>query len=62
MIVIDILLFGLVAGLIGIKVAVLAAAAILFIRGLAGRARQRKIASTPVGRRRGRQHRLDVHA
>ena len=56
---IDTLLFGLVAGLIGFKTALLAAAAILFLYTMTGRTRQRKMASARVA---VRTPRLDVHA
>ena len=59
MIAIETLLFGLVAGLIGVKLALLAAAAVLFVYALTARARQRRVAHAP---RPGRQRRLDVHA
>lgn len=48
MIIVDTLLFGMVATLLGLKVALLAAAAVLFVRGLAERMRQRKTASAPA--------------
>ena len=59
MIAIDTLLFGLLSGLIGLKVALLAAAAVLFVYGLTAHARQHKVTSAPVP---VRQRRLDVHA
>lgn len=57
MIAINTLLIGLVAGLVGLKVALLAAAAVLFVHGITKRARSRKVMPSPV-----RQPRLDVHA
>jgi hypothetical protein len=59
MITINSLLYGLVAGLVGLKLALLGVAAVLFIYTLKERNRQHKVASarTPV-----RQRRLDVHA
>ena len=60
MIAIETLLFGLVAGLVGFKVVLLAAAALLFVYGITRRSRcQQKLARVraPVHR-----PRLDVHA
>jgi hypothetical protein len=59
MIAIETLLSGLVAGLVGFKVVLLAAAALLFAYGVTRRSRQQKLARvrTPV-----RRPRLDVHA
>ena len=59
MIAIDTLLFGLVAGLVGFKVVLLAAAALLFMYGVTRRSRQQKLArvKAPV-----RRPKLDVHA
>jgi hypothetical protein len=59
MIAIESLLFGLVAGLIGVKLALLAAAAVLFVQALTARARQRRLARPPAP---VRQPRLDLHA
>jgi hypothetical protein len=58
MIAIETLLFGLVGGLIGVKLAALAAAAVLFVYGLTARPRQPRVAAAPAtaGRKR-----LDVH-
>ena len=54
MIAIDLLLVGLVAGLVGFKVVLLAAAALLFVYTLTARARKRRLARepTPVQQRR----------
>ena len=57
MITINSLLYGLVAGLVGLKVALLAAAAVLFLYTLMER-RQHRIASA---RAPARRQRLDVH-
>jgi len=57
MIAINSLLYGLVAGLIGLKIALLAVAAVLLLYTLTARSRQHKVAPAPVRRRR-----LDVHA
>ena len=59
MIAIDTLLFGLVAGLVGFKVVLLAAAALVFLYGVTRRPRQRKLVRmrAPV-----RRPRLDVRA
>ena len=59
MIAIETLLFGLLGGLIGLKVALLAAAAVLLVYGLTVHTRQRKVTSAPVP---VRQRRLDVRA
>ena len=48
MIGIDTLLFGLVAGLIGFKFAMLATATVLLIYAITGRARRRKAARVPA--------------
>lgn len=58
MIATETLLFGLVGGLIGLKLAALAAAAVLFAWGLAARTRRPGVAATPATSRRKR---LDVH-
>jgi len=57
MITLNSLLFGILAGLISLKVVLLAAAAVLLVHGLTVRARRRQVAPTPV-----RHRRLDVHA
>jgi len=57
MITINTFLYGLVAGLVGLKIALLALAAVLFVYTLTERARQHEAEPAPV--RRGR---LDVHA
>jgi hypothetical protein len=57
MITLNALLFGILAGLISLKVVLLAAAAVLLVHGLRVRARQRQVARIPV-----RHRRLDVHA
>jgi hypothetical protein len=51
------LLYGVLAGLISLKVVLLAAAAVLLVHGLTERVRQRRLAPAPV------KHRgLDVRA
>ena len=57
MITLNALLFGVLAGLISLKVVLLAAAAILLLHGLTERVRQRRLAPAPV-----RHRRLDVRA
>ena len=59
MMAIETLILGLVAGLVGFKVALLAAAALLVVYGLTRRSRRQKMARVraPV-----RRPRLDVHA
>ncbi len=57
MITLNALLFGVLAGLISLKVVLLAAAAILLLQGLTERVRQRRLAPAPV-----RHRRLDVRA
>jgi len=59
MIAIETLLFGLVAGLVGFKVVLLAAAALLLVYGVTRHSRQQKLAQmrAPIHR-----PRLDVHA
>jgi len=59
MIAIETLLFGLVAGLVGFKVVLLAAAALLFVYAVTRRSRQQKLARV---RAPARPPRLDVHA
>ena len=59
MIAIDTLLFGLVGGIIGVKLAALAAAAVMVVYGVTAPATQARIA--PV-RATARRQRLDVHA
>ena len=59
MIAIDTLLFGLLGGLVGLKIFLLALAAVLFVYTLTQGNRQRKIASA---RAPARPPRLDVHA
>jgi hypothetical protein len=49
MAILDTLLFAMIAGLITLKVVLLAAAALLFLRSLTGRIRQRKIAPAALG-------------
>jgi hypothetical protein len=51
------LLYGVLAGLISLKVVLLAAAAVLLLHGLTERVRQRRLAPAPVKHRR-----LDVRA
>jgi len=57
--ILDTLLFGMLAGVISLKVALLAAAAVLLVYGLTERVRQRKIAPAAVA---VKQPGLDVHA
>ena len=59
MIAIETLLFGLVAGLVGFKAVLLAAAALLFVYGITRRSRKQKLVRM---RAPGRRPRLDVHA
>jgi len=59
MIAIETLLFGLLGGLVGLKVFLLGLAAVLFIYTLTERNQQRKMTSVPAPARRPR---LDVHA
>ena len=59
MIAIDSILYGLLGGLVGLKVFLLGLAAILFVYTLTERTRQRKMASVRAPDRRPR---LDVHA
>ncbi len=59
MMTIETLLLGLVGGLVGLKVGLLATAALLFLYGLTERARHRKVVRAPAP---VRQPRLDVHA
>ncbi|MGB5261296.1 MAG: hypothetical protein WBO34_12340 [Gammaproteobacteria bacterium] len=59
MAILDTLLFGMIAALIALKVALLAAAALLFVGGLASRIRQHKAAPVAVA---GRHPRLDEYA
>ncbi|MGD2075009.1 MAG: hypothetical protein PVG38_08835 [Gammaproteobacteria bacterium] len=61
MIAIDTLLFGLVAGLIGFKLALLAGAALLFVHGLSWRSGRDKPSPMPAPAK-VRQRKLDVHA
>ena len=57
--ILDTVLFGMLAGIITLKVALLAAAAVLLVHGLTERVRQRKVASAAVA---VKQPGLDVHA
>ena len=59
MITINTLLYGLLGGLVGLKVFLLGLAAVLLVYTLTERTRQRKMASVRVHDRRPR---LDVHA
>jgi hypothetical protein len=59
MTIVDTVLFGMLAGVITLKVALLAAAAVLLVYGLTERIRQRKIAPAAVT---VKQSGLDVHA
>lgn len=56
---IESILYGLIGGLVGLKIGLLGLAAFLFIYTLTKRKRQRKMASVRVPARRPR---LDVHA
>ena len=56
---IDSILYGLIGGLVGLKIFLLGLAAILFVYTLTERTRQRKMASVRVPDRRPK---LDVHA
>jgi hypothetical protein len=56
---IETFLFGLVAGLVGVKLAILAAAAVLLLYALTARARQRKLSRAPKP---VRQRGLDLQA
>jgi len=59
MTILDTVLFGMLAGLITLKVALLAAAAVLLVYGLTERIRQRKVAPAKVP---VKHPGLDVHA
>ena len=59
MIAIETLLFGVVAGLLGLKLVLLAVAAVLFVNVLMQRARQRRMVRAPKPVRRPG---IDVHA
>ena len=59
MTILDTILFGMLAGVITLKVALLAAAAVLLVYGLTARIRQRKGAPAAVA---ARHPGLDVHA
>ena len=59
MTILDTILFGMLAGVITLKVALLAAAAVLLVYGLTERIRQRKGAPAAVA---ARHPVLDVHA
>jgi len=59
MISIESILYGLLGGLVGLKVFLLGLAAVLFIYTLTERNRQRKMTSVPAP---ARPPRLDVHA
>ncbi|MGD8842017.1 MAG: hypothetical protein PVJ83_00965 [Gammaproteobacteria bacterium] len=59
MIAIDTLLFGLVGGIMGAKLAMLAAAAVMFVYAVTARARQPRIAPAWATARRQRP---DLHA
>ena len=59
MIAIETLLYGLVGGLVGLKIFLLALAAVLFVYTLTERTRRRKMASA---RAPARPPTLDVHA
>jgi len=57
--ILDTVLFGILAGVITLKVALLGAAAVLLVYGLTERIRQRKVAPAAVA---VKQPGLDVHA
>ena len=57
--ILDTVLFGMLAGIITLKVALLAAAAVLLVYGLTERVRQRKVAPAAVAVKQPGQ---DVHA
>jgi len=59
MISIESILYGLLGGLVGLKLFLLGLAAVLFVYSLTERTRQRKMASARVP---ARPPRLDVHA
>lgn len=59
MISIESILYGLLGGLVGLKIFLLGLAAVLFVYTLTERSRQRKMASMRI---RARRPRLDVHA
>jgi 4-amino-4-deoxy-L-arabinose transferase-like glycosyltransferase len=57
--ILDTVLFGMLAGIITLKVALLATAAVLLLYGLTKRIRRRKVAPAALA---ARQPGLDVHA
>jgi hypothetical protein len=59
MTILDTVLFGMLAGVITLKVALLAAAAVLLVYGLTERIRQRKVATAGNA---AKHPGLDVHA
>jgi hypothetical protein len=59
MTILDTVLFGMLAGVITLKVALLAAAAVLLVSGLRERIRQRRVAPAVAA---ARHPGLDVHA
>ena len=59
MTVLDTVLFGMLAGIITLKVALLATAAVLLLYGLTKRIRRRKVTPAALA---ARQPGLDVHA
>jgi 4-amino-4-deoxy-L-arabinose transferase-like glycosyltransferase len=59
MTILETVLFGMIAGVITLKVALLAAAAVLLVYGLTGRIRQRKVAAAAAAVKQTGQ---DVHA
>ncbi|MGB5717620.1 MAG: hypothetical protein WBN81_11055 [Gammaproteobacteria bacterium] len=59
MTILDTLLFGMVASLVALKIALLAAATLLLVHVLAGRTRRRRLAHAPVPVRRPK---LDQYA
>jgi hypothetical protein len=59
MIAMESILYGLLGGLVGLKIFLLGLAAVLFVYSLTERTRQRKIASARAPAQRPR---LDVHA
>jgi hypothetical protein len=62
MTILETVLFGMLAGVITLKVALLAAAAVLLVYGLTGRIRQRKVAAAAAAAAAVKQTGQDVHA
>jgi hypothetical protein len=59
MTILNTVLFGVLAGLVSLKIVLLAAAAVLFVHGMTQRVAQRRAVPVPA---RVRPPRLDVHA